>query len=407
MTMHPSKRIIGTKASALKGRKIVLGICGSVAASLCPALARELMRRGAEVRVVMTPNACRLISPELMHWATGEKVVTELTGEVEHLQLSDWADLILVAPCTANTLSKFACGIDDTPVTSVLSVALGLGKPIVLVPAMDASMYRNPAVQSNLKRLRELGVQVMEPRMEEGKAKFPDPQQIAGFVEGMLGPKDMEGMRVIVTAGPTVEHLDPIKILTNRSSGKMGIALAEEARRRGAEVVLIYGPGTEEPPEGIKVLRVESTAEMKQKTEEEMSKGADFVFFAAAPQDFTFERAFEKKLRWGQTIEVRLVPAPRVAERARELLPKAVLVAFKAEHGVTEEELVRAGREKLGEGFDLVVANDVSKGGMGSDYNEVVLISRSGEKKMSGSKKDLAKAIVEEALGLRTNPSKI
>jgi phosphopantothenoylcysteine decarboxylase/phosphopantothenate--cysteine ligase len=299
MTMHPSKRIIGTKASALKGRKIVLGICGSVAASLCPVLARELMRRGAEVRVVMTPNACRLISPELMHWATGEKVVTELTGEVEHLQLSEWADLILVAPCTANTLSKLACGIDDTPVTSVLSVALGLGKPIVLVPAMDASMYRNPAVQSNLKRLGELGVQVMEPRMEEGKAKFPDPQQIADFVEGMLEPRDMEGMRVIVTAGPTVEHLDPIKILTNRSSGKMGIALAEEARRRGAEVVLIYGPGTEEPPEGIRVIRVESTAEMKQKTEEEMSKGADFVFFAAAPQDFTFERTFEKKLRWG------------------------------------------------------------------------------------------------------------
>jgi phosphopantothenoylcysteine decarboxylase/phosphopantothenate--cysteine ligase len=222
----------------------------------------------------------------------------------------------------------------------------------------------------------------------------------------MLGPKDMEGMRVIVTAGPTVEHLDPIKILTNRSSGKMGIALAEEARRRGAEVVLIYGPGTEEPPEGIKVIRVESTAEMKQKTEEEMSKGADFVFFAAAPQDFTFERVFGKKLRWGQTIEVRLVPAPRVTERARELLPKAVLVAFKAEHGVTEEELVRAGREKLAEGFDLVVANDVSKGGMGSDYNEIVLISRSGEKKLSGSKRELARAIVEEALGLRTDPFK-
>ena len=399
--MHPSKRILGTKGSGLSGRKIVLGICGSVAASLAPALARELMRRGAEVRAVMTPNACKLISPELMHWATGEKVVTELTGDVEHLQLSEWADLVLVAPCTANTLGKFACGIDDTPVTSVLSASLGLGKPIVLVPAMDASMYGNPIVQSNLKRLQDLGVKVVEPRMEEGKAKFPLPEQIADFVEGILGPSDMKGMRVIVTAGPTVEHLDPIKILTNRSSGKMGIALAEEARKRGAEVVLIYGPGTEESPAGLKVIRVESTAEMKEKTEEEMSKGADLVFFAAAPQDFIPERKFEKKLKWGQTIEVKLIPAPRVTERARELLPKAILVGFKAEYGVTEEELVQAGREKLREGFDLVVANDVSKGGMGSDYNEVVLISSAGEKKFAGSKRELARIIVEEALSLK------
>ncbi len=399
--MHPSKRILGSKGGGLKGRKIVLGICGSVAASSCPALARELMRRGAEVRVVMTPSACRLISPDLMHWATGERVVTELTGEVEHLQLSEWADLILVAPCTANTLSKFACGIDDTPVTSVLFAALGLGRPIALVPAMDSSMYRNPAVQSNLERLRGYGVRVMEPLMEEGKAKFPPPERVAEFVEGLLGPRDMEGMRVIVTAGPTAEQLDPIKILTNRSSGRMGIALAEEARRRGAEVVLVYGPGTEEPPPGVKVVRVESTAEMKERTEEEMSKGADLVFFAAAPQDFVPERRFERKLRWGEPVEVRFVPAPRVTERARELLPKAVLVAFKAEYGVTEEELVRAGREKLGEGFDLVVANDLSKGGMGSDYNEVFLISALGERRLAGRKGELARAIVEEALRLR------
>lgn len=400
--MHPSKRILGSKGAGLEGRKIVLGVCGSVAASLSPALARELMRRGAEVRAVMTPSACKLISPQLMHWATGEPVVCELTGEVEHIQLAEWADLLLIAPATANTLSKIACGIDDTPVTSVASAALGR-KPILLVPAMHASMYQNPAVCKNLKKLEGIGVHLMVPKIEEEKAKFPRPEEIADEVERLLGPKDMQGLRVIVTAGPTVERIDPIKIITNRSSGKMGIALAEVARRRGAEVVLIYGPGTEPAPSGVKVVRVESTEEMRRAVESEARQGADMVFFAAAPQDLMPERRFERKLRSGEAVEVRLVPAPRVSGGVRELLPQAVLVAFKAEYGVGEEELLLAGRRKLAEGFDLVVANDVSKEGLGfgSDWNEILLVGASGERRLRGRKTELAEAIVEEALRLR------
>ncbi|MEM2282850.1 MAG: bifunctional phosphopantothenoylcysteine decarboxylase/phosphopantothenate--cysteine ligase CoaBC [Candidatus Hadarchaeales archaeon] len=400
--MHPSKQILGSKGTGLKGRKIVLGICGSVAASLSPAVARELMRRGAEVRAVMTPSACKLISPQLMHWATGGPVVCELTGEVEHIQLAEWADLLLIAPATANTLSKIACGIDDTPVTSVASAMLGR-KPLLLVPAMHASMYQNPAVCENLKKLQGMGVHLMVPKIEEEKAKFPRPEEIADEVERLLGPKDMQGLRVIVTAGPTIERIDPIKIITNRSSGKMGIALAEVARRRGAEVVLIYGPGTEPAPSGVKVVRVETTEEMRRAVESEARQGADMVFFAAAPQDLMPERRFERKLRSGEVVEVRLVPAPRVSGEVRGLLPQAVLVAFKAEYGVGEEELLLAGRRKLAEGFDLVVANDVSKEGLGfgSDWNEILLVGASGERRLRGRKTELAEAIVEEALRLR------
>ena len=224
--LHPSADIIGAKGDELAGRKIALGITGSVAAVKCVELARELMRHGAEVRVVMSPSAMELVTPKLLHWATGNPVVSELTGRIEHIELARWADLVLVAPTTANTLGKIAYAIDDTPVTSVVSVALGLQKPILLVPAMHGSMYSSKLVQENISRAREAGIYILEPRLEEGKAKLPSVEEIVDFTMGILGPKDMNGTRVLVTAGPTIEYIDPVKLITNRSSGKMGIALS-------------------------------------------------------------------------------------------------------------------------------------------------------------------------------------
>jgi len=401
--MHPSHDIRGTKGSELAERKITLCITGSVAAAKCPELARELMRHGADVRVVMTPSATKLITPQLMYWATGNEVITELTGKLEHVELVQWADLVLVAPATANTLSKVAHAIDDTPVTSVVSVALGLGKPVVMVPAMHASMYSHKLLQENLSRLRSAGVLVLEPRVEEEKAKLPAVVEIVEFAIGSLGPRDLEGLRVLVTAGPTVEPIDPIKLITNRSSGKMGIAIARAAAARGAEVTLVYGPGTEAPPTNVKVVRVQTTQEMGEAVANELRERCDVVISAAAAQDLKPERVFEKKLGHAEPVGLKLVPAPRVLEEARRLAPRAFLVGFKAEYGVSDGELLEAARNKLAEGIDMVVANDLARAGagFGVETNEVLIVTPSGAERMKGTKVEIAQKILDAVVGAR------
>ncbi|MDI6884498.1 MAG: bifunctional phosphopantothenoylcysteine decarboxylase/phosphopantothenate--cysteine ligase CoaBC [Hadesarchaea archaeon] len=399
--MHPSHDLRGTRGTELEGRKIVLCITGSVAAVKCPELARELMRHGADVRVVMSQRATELITPKLMHWATGNEVVAELTGRLEHVELAQWADLVLVAPATANTLSKVAWAVDDTPVTSVVSVALGLRKPVIMVPAMHGSMYGHKLFQENLARLRSAGVHVLEPRIEEGKAKLAEVEEIVGFVIGLLSPKDMGGMRVLVTAGPTWEPIDPIKIITNRSSGKMGIAVARAAAARGADVTLIYGPGTEAPPANVRVVRVQTTREMRDAFERELSSNHDVIVSTAAAQDFAVEGPAEQKLRHKQPATLKLVPAPRVLDDARKLAPNAFLVGFKAEYGVTDEQLVEAARSKLGgHGLDMVVANDVSRpgAGFGTDTNEVIILTPSEIKPMRATKGEIARVILDVAV---------
>jgi len=402
--MHPSHDIRGTRGVELAERRIALCITGSVAAAKCPELARELMRRGANVKVVMTPHATKLITPQLMHWATGNEVIAELTGKLEHVEIAQWADLILTAPATANTLSKVACAIDDTPVTSVISVALGLGKPVAMVPAMHATMYKHKLLQENLARLRLAGIHVLEPRLEEGKAKLPEVQEIVSFVIGLLGPRDMQGMRVLVTAGPTIEPIDPIKLITNRSSGKMGIAVARIAAARGAEVTLIYGPGSEVPPANVKLVKVQTTAEMRDVFGRELGSQHDVVVSAAAAQDFAVERPAEQKLRHSKPMMLKLVPAPRVLDGVRKLAPDAFVVGFKAEYDVSDEELLKAAKDKLGEGLDMVVANDVARSGagFGIDTNEVLIVTPSGSKSMNATKAEIAGAILDAVVaGLR------
>lgn len=398
--MHPSHDIKGTKGKELEKQKIVLCITGSVAAVKCPELARELMRHGADVRACMTSSAIGLITPQLMHWATGKDVVTEITGKIEHIELAQWADLVLVAPATANTLGKMAHAIDDTPVTSVVSVALGLEKPIVAVPAMHESMYQHKLFKENLAKLRSAGVHVLEPRIEEGKAKLVSVEEIVQFVIELLGPHDMEDMRVLVTAGPTVEPIDPIKLITNRSSGKMGVAVARVAASRGAEVTLIYGPGTEVPPSNVKVVRVQTTREMCEAFKRELKSPHDIIVSTAAAQDFAIERPAKQKLRHSEPSMFKLVPAPRVLNGVRKLAPNAFVVGFKAEFNVSDEELLAAAREKLDEGLDMVVANDVARpgAGFGSETNEVIIVMFSGSKPMRATKVEIAKAILDAAV---------
>ncbi len=410
MVEHPSKDIVGSEGSELAGKKIALCITGSVAAYKSPDLARELMRLGAEVFCVMTQAAQKIIHPYLMEWATGNPVVTELTGGLEHVALAgeheERVDLVLVAPATANTISKAACGIGDTSVTSVISTAMGAGIPIIVVPAMHESMYKHPAVAENLRKLREMGVYVVEPVIEEKKAKLPDVQDVVDEVVNVLSPKDMQGMKVLVTAGPTYEPIDPVRIITNRSSGKMGIAIAREARRRGAEVTLVCGPTDVRIPRGIKTIWVETTQQLFDAVVTELKSSAyDVVAAAAAAADYTPEKAFGYKVptREHPSLEIKLTSTPKVIDTVKEVSPSSFLIAFRAEYGVSDEELIQSAIKRMKTAnADMIVVNDVGRPNVGFRYdtNEVFVIDKDENVVHIPltSKKEVAKRVMDMAL---------
>ena len=384
---HPSKDIKESQGTELRGKLIVLCITGSVAAVQCPEIARQLMRRGAEVVAVFSPAAQKIIHPHLMEWATGNSVVTELTGKIEHVALAGdregQADLILVAPATANTISKIAVGIDDTPVTSTVSTAFGAGIPIIIVPAMHSSMYRHPILEENIRKLKELGVEFVGPRMEEGKAKIATTKAILQAVINKLGiQRDMEGLQVLVTAGPTIEYLDPVRILTNRSSGRMGVEIAKAAIQRGAEVTLIYGRGTVPPPTRAQVIRVETTQEMYDALIERLrDTNYHVIIAAAAAADWAPEKPSSRKVSTHETavLTLRLRPTPKIVDAVKKISPSTFLVLFKAEHGVSDEELVNRAYQRLqSANADLVAANDVARPGVGFETatNELFIVDR-------------------------------
>ena len=390
MSIHPSKDIIGTEGKQLKGKCIVLCVTGSVAAVQSPEIARALMRQGAEVFTVMSSMAQKVIHPYLMEWATGNTVVTELTGKIEHVSLVgehfSKADLVLVAPATANTISKIACGIDDTAVTSVASTAFGSKCTIIIVPAMHESMYNHPILAENINKLKGLGVQFIGPRIEEGKAKIAQTREIVDDIAHRLTTKqDLSGLRVLITAGATIEHIDPVRVLTNKSSGKMGVALAEEALSRGAEVTMVYGLGSSAPPLRANLISVETTEQMHDAVTSELrSKEYDVTIAVAAPADWTPEKPYSFKLSTHRldSLNLRLKPTAKIIESVKKVSPRTFLVAFRAEYRISRKELIESAYRRLTEAkADLIVVNDVGKkgAGFGTDTNEVFILDKKKE----------------------------
>lgn len=387
MDHHPSKDIIGTKGSELKDKNIVLCITGSVAAAECSGIARALMRHGAEVFAVMSPMSQKIIHPYLMEWATGNEVITELTGKIEHVALT-WshpkkADLVLVAPATANSISKIACGIDDTAVTSVVSTAFGSGIPVMVVPAMHESMYNHQVLMQNISKLVALGVEFVGPRVEEGKAKIAKTKEITdAVIRRLTVAQDLLSVRMLITAGPTIEYIDPIRVITNQSSGRMGIALAEEALSRGAEVTLVYGPGAAIPPAKANVVPVQTTTQMYEAVVSELkSKKYDIMIAAAAAADWTVEKPFSQKVSTHKLgmLSLKLKPTKKIIDSVKKASPKTFLVAFRAEYNLSKEDLIESGYERLlNANADLIVVNDVGKegAGFGTETNEAVIIDR-------------------------------
>lgn len=384
---HPSKDITSTKGRELAGKKIALLVTSSVASFKAPEIARELMRYGADVYAVTSLSTEKMVGADLLEWATGNPVVTHLTGKLEHIALGGrsegHADLVLVAPATANTIGKLASGIDDTPVTTVAATAIGSRIPVLIAPAMHEPLYDHPIVQENISRLKKIGVEFIEPEITEGKAKIASTEKIVRSVIARLSTgqsRDLEGRRVLVTAGPTVEHIDPVRIVTNRSSGKMGLAIAEETASRGANTTLILGPGTVSPPSGIKTIRVESTSELLAAILGELSHNApDLVFAAGAPTDYKPVTVAPKKIKTREKpqINLELRATPKILTEIRKASPKTFLVAFKTEHNVSNEELIDEAFKVIHEkNADLVAANDVGHEGVGfqADTNELYVV---------------------------------
>ncbi|HVZ62193.1 MAG TPA: bifunctional phosphopantothenoylcysteine decarboxylase/phosphopantothenate--cysteine ligase CoaBC [Candidatus Nitrosotalea sp.] len=378
---HPSLDIVGSDGTELAGKKIILCISGSVAAYKAIELARLFMRHGADVTCVASKAATDLIQPSYFKWATGNQVITKLTGDLEHIKVADYkqSDCIVVYPCTANTLGKLANGIDDTPISTVLSVGLGSKIPIVIALAMHKAMYENPAVVKNIEFLKNK-VDFISPSFVEGKAKAAEPEEILDYTLKKFGVSPvLKGKKILITAGPTIEYIDPVRVITNQSTGKTGVLLASELVSAGAKVTLIYGPGTEVPPKGAKVISVKTSGQMSNALKKEMRQRFDIVILAAAASDYTPEKPKRTKLDSDLLrISLKLTRVPKMINDVKKLQRDTFLVGFKAEANVSKKELIRKAREKMVQSdCDLVIANDIGtkRYKENPSYNSVIAVN--------------------------------
>ncbi len=377
---HPSLDIVGTYGSELSGKRIVLCVAGSVAVYKAIELARLLMRHGGNVVCVESYAATKLIKPDYFKWATGNEVITKLTGDLEHIDVADYrrSDLIIVYPGTANTLGKLANGIDDTPVSTVLTVGFGSHIPIVMGLAMHAAMYDNKAVRKNIDFLKGK-VDFVSPVMIEGKAKAAEPEDVLQFVLKKFGYSSvLHKKRILMTAGPTVEYIDPVRVITNLSTGRTGVLLASELVSAGAKVTLVYGPGTASPPSGAKVIPVKTTKEMFDAVKKEMTKKFDVVILAAAASDYTVEQYSQSKIKSSQkSLQIKLKQAPKIIDHIKKWQKGVFLVGFKAETNLSKKKLEESARKKMKEvKADLMIANDIgTRYQKNPDYNEIILVN--------------------------------
>jgi phosphopantothenoylcysteine decarboxylase/phosphopantothenate--cysteine ligase len=381
--------------------EVVLCVTGSVAAVEAVKLARELKRQGINVKCFMTDGATEIIHPNAMEFATGQEVVLKLTGKIEHVKYAQ-TDLILVAPATANVISKLAYRIADNPVSTLLVTAMGYETPIIFVPSMHHSMYRS--VSENLDKLKQEGITFIKPKIDENKAKFPDIDVITLYALRYLSGHDLKGKKVLISAGATFEKIDEVRGITNLSSGKTGLELAKEAFIRGAEVTLICGQLDIDIPHILKVINVESVKDM-QKVVNEQVANHDVFISAAAVSDFipvNMERL--GKIPSSEDLTLKLEKAPKIINEVKKKNSSIFLVGFKAEYDMSDEELIKSARKKMKEsGANLIVANDVSTegGGFGSDSNKVFLIDEDVTSIPLTSKKEIASRILDKISGYK------
>lgn len=390
--MHPSEEIYCEKSKRLRGKTIVMGITGSIAATECFNTIRELIRHGAEVYPVLTEAASKLVAADALEFASGHKPITALTGRTEHITMvgnSRYADLLLIYPATANTISKIACGIDDTPVTSMATVAIGSGIPVAIAPAMHQSMFDNPAVRENVERLRSWGITMIGPRTDGVRAKVASREEVLAWTFRMLSRTYLAGKRILVIGGRSEEPIDNMRIITNRSSGTMAVELAKRAFERGADVELWMGGCSVELPDYIPTRRFSTVADLVS-----MVDGIDHdaVIVPAALADFTPHTFTDGKIASDRGFELGLDPVPKVLPLIRSKCD--VVVGFKAESGLTRPQLVDKARSRLeAYGLAAVVANDIDVVGLRT--SSATLVTADESRDITGSKAEVSDAILD------------
>jgi len=403
--------VVNGEKMRLAGKEIVLGVTGSIAAYKAVELLRELVKAGASVKVVMTESARRFVAPLTFATLSRQEVMTDLftldyDAKIRHIAATEGADLLLVAPATANVIGRFARGLADDLLTNLF---LASTRPVLLAPAMDADMYRHPAVQENLERLRTWGVRIVGPAEGElasgmwGPGRLAEIPEILKAVTEILQPtNDLAGEVVIVTAGPTHEPIDPVRYLTNRSSGKMGFAIAQEAADRGAQTILVSGPTALTAPRGVEVIQVETALQMRAAMLDHLPK-ATVVIKAAAVSDYRLAKPATSKLKKSEeshTLE--LVPNPDILKEIGAQKGARIVVGFAAETG----DLLRQAGGKLKEkNLDLIVVNDIGAEGAGfsHDTNVVSILDLDGgvEELPLLPKRQVARRILDRVVLLR------
>jgi len=394
----------------LKNKKIILGISGGIAAYKSAEICRGLKRTGAEVIVVMTQAGAKFITPLTMETLSENEVVTELFPEkkmvgTRHVSLADWCDLILIAPATANVIGKIRSGIADDILTTVV---ISTKSQVMLAPAMNVKMWENPIVQKNVSELKKLGYRFIEPGVGDlacgdvGRGRMAEPEEIVRQVIELLSKqKDLQGRSILVTASRTVEAIDPVRYLSNPSTGKMGFALAEAAFRRGAKVTLISGPSSLEPPPGVDFISIKSASEMRDQVKKNLKK-ADCILMAAAVSDFQPEKTAQAKIKKDRAeLVLKLKRTPDILKEVGRTKGKKILVGFSAE---TEDETKNAKAKLKEKNLDLIVVNNPKKPGAGFevDTNVASIIDKKGKIQDLPlmSKKELASKILDKVSGL-------
>jgi len=365
----------------LAGKNILLGVTGSIAAYKSVDIVRRLSEEGANVTVIMTEAACRFVSPLTLETVSGRPVYTDLFhGYSRHISLVKEAHLLVVAPATANTINKFTCGIADNLLSTIWLAYEG---PTLIAPAMNSRMYKKPVVKKNIKELTKSGVNFIGPESgalacgEEGVGRMAEVADIIEAVKSALTPKDLSGHNILITAGPTREPIDPIRFISNRSSGKMGFAIATAALRRGAKVTLISGPTVLKPPSGISFIPVERAVDMEKAVLKNLQKSTS-VIMSAAVSDFAPSVTSESKMPKTKELAIKFKETPDILQRIGRKKGNRLLIGFAAETGKNIKNAEKKLRDK---NLDLIVLNDVTQKGAGFevDTNIVTIIDRKGK----------------------------
>ncbi|MFA6331767.1 MAG: bifunctional phosphopantothenoylcysteine decarboxylase/phosphopantothenate--cysteine ligase CoaBC [Methanoregula sp.] len=379
-----------TPVQTLTGKQVVVAVTGSIAAVECVKLIHALRRKGAVVQVVMSNAAAGIITPDALSYASGRPVITRISGLVEHVTCcgdDGSADLLLIAPCTANTISKIACGIDDTPVTTFATTAIGSGMPVLVVPAMHHSMFRHPGLTENIRKLEAWGIRVLSPRIEEGKAKIADIGEIVLWSERAVMGKPLSGKRVLITSGPCREPVDDVRILTTRSSGQMGRELALQAFRLGADVTVVH----RDTFPCVQNLHSDTADEMRKAVLDHLKgqKGADIYISAAAISDFAPEKK-AGKIASGKPAVIDLRPLPKLlGDVVKRYAPFTVAFKIDRKPEVQAKAMIR-------NGISMVLMNHPET--MGNCTGDYHLLTSGGKVRITGTKEEVAETIWCEIL---------